>query len=145
MSTHVKFTNKTRGSFRRAGIRFPAKANGSIIKSLEELDLLTEAQATALQNEPRLLIEPCEAPEIADSDVEEGLSQMKSILEGGKPAPAPKAKPKKAKATKGAQTLEAAEAKHETAMTAARKIEDPVKRGAAQAKANAALAKAQQD
>jgi len=115
--THVKITNKTRGSFRRAGIRFPAKAHGSVIKAIEDL---TDDQKEALQNEPRLKIEPCEDPEA------KGLSKSKG-KKGGNKKPAKTEKPSKA------------ELDHERAMTAARKIKDPVKRQAAQTKANALL------
>ena len=60
MSRHIKITNNTRGSFRRAGLRFPARAQGSVILAIQDL---TDEQKDTLENEPRLEIEPYEPPE----------------------------------------------------------------------------------
>lgn len=115
MSEQAKITNKTRASFRRAGLRFPANGNGHVIVTVEDL---TEEQREALANEPRLEIEPYEAE----------TAPAKKVV---KTKTAAKVKPSKA------------DSDHEKAMTAARRIKDPVKRQAAQEKANADLATAQ--
>lgn len=107
MADHVKITNKTRFSFRRAGQRFPAKGKGEVIVNIADL---SEDDRLSLVNDPNLLIEP----------------------HADEPPASRQAKPKKA------------EAVHEKAMTAARKIKDPVKRQLAQEAANAALEAAQE-
>jgi hypothetical protein len=118
MTDQVKISNKTRASFRRAGIRLPAK--GHVIVSVEDL---TEAQKQILVNDPNLTLERFE-----------GVTEGKS-----KKAPKPKKAPKSNGAKKVQPKPTAAEAAHEKAMSQARKIKDPALRQAAQQAANAKL------
>jgi len=105
----VKVANLSRASFRRAGIRFPAKHAGPTLLKREDV---SGENLAALEADPRLKVEIVEAET-------------------------------KAKASRGSKStgadLKRIETAHAKAMTAARKIKDPIKRQAAQDKANAGL------